>query len=82
MEIEGSEPLTSSLNIYLEKDDKETIDKKDDKDVLIELPILIVTEIEKENLLTGYKSLGSGIVYTKVEDEITKLLIIDKVEDS
>ena len=60
---------------------RSVIDGEDDEDVPIELSTLIVTEIEKENLPTGYKSLGNGIVYDEAWDETVELLIIDEAED-
>ena len=56
------------------------IDGEDDEDVPMELSTLIVTEIEKGNLPTGYKSLGNWIVYDEAWDETAELLIIDEVE--
>lgn len=40
-----------------------------------------MTEIKKENLSIGYKILSDGIIYSKVWNEITELLIINEVEN-
>lgn len=60
LEIEGSEPLITLPNMHLEEDDEEMVDGEDDEDVPMELSTLIVTEVEKRNLPTGYKSLVMG----------------------
>lgn len=39
------------------------IDRRDDKNVSIELSTLIVIRIDDRSLLTGYKSVGDGIIY-------------------
>ena len=36
--------------------------EEDDKDVPLELSKLVMAEVDKEDLPTGYKSVGDGIV--------------------
>lgn len=66
--------------MHLEQEDEEMVDGEDDEDFPMELSTLIVTEVEKGSLPTGYKSLGNGIVYDEAWDETAKLLNIDEVE--
>lgn len=66
--------------MHLEQEDEEMVDGEDDEDFPMELSKLIVTEVEKGSLPTGYKSLGNGIVYDEAWDETAKLLNIDEVE--
>lgn len=50
--------------ISLEKDNKEPVDQKNDKDILMEISILIVIKIDDGNLTNiGYKLVRDGIVY-------------------
>ena len=46
-EIEGSEPLNAPSDLHLEEDDEEAVDGKDDEDVPVELPRLVVTGVDK-----------------------------------
>ncbi len=64
-EIEGSKLLITPLEIPLEEDNEEAVDGEDDKDVPIELSMLIVTGIDDRGLPTSYKSVKDGIVYNE-----------------
>jgi len=66
--------------MHLEQEDEEMVDEEDDEDVPMELSTLIVTEVEKGSLPTGYKFLGNGIVYDEAWDETAELLNIDEAE--
>lgn len=48
------------------KNNKKVIDKKDDKNILMKLFILIITNINNRSLATSYKFIGYKIIYDKV----------------
>lgn len=57
---------------------------EDGEDVPLKLSTLVVAEVEKENLLTEYKSVGDGIVYNEEWDgtaEVKKSEREDGVEE-
>lgn len=65
MEIERFELFITLSKISLKENNKEAVDKRDDKDVLIELFTLIVIRVDNKGLLIGYKFIEDGIVYDK-----------------
>lgn len=79
-EIEGSEPLHALSNLHLEEGGEEAVDGEDDEDVQVRLSTLVVTEMNKVDLSTGYKSVGDGIVYNEEWDEMAKLKKGEKEE--
>lgn len=68
--------------IFLKKVNNEVIDRKNDKDVLIELFTLIITKIDNRSLSIGYRFVKDRIIYNKVWNKTEKLLISDKVKKS
>lgn len=57
---------------------------EDGEDVPLKLSTLVVAKVEKENLLTEYKSVGDGIVYNEEWDgtaEVKKSEREDGVEE-
>ena len=67
------------LEITLKKDDKKTVDKRDNKDIPIKLSIIIVIRIDEKSYQICYKSMKNKLVYNEIWNEIAKLFIIEKI---
>lgn len=68
-EIKGSEPLHAPSDFHIEEDDGEAADGEEDDSIPAELSTLVVAEVDRVDLPTGYKSMGDGIVYNEGRDE-------------
>ena len=73
MEIESSELLYTPSDLHLEDNDEEAVEREDDEDIPVELSTLVVTEMDKVDLFTGYKSVGDEIVYNDESDETVEV---------
>ena len=65
--------------MILKENNKEIIDRKDNKNISIELFTIIMTKIDKKSLLIGYKFIKNRIIYNKIWDKTIKLFIIKKI---
>lgn len=54
------------FEITLEENNKEIVNRRNDKNILIELFIIIMAKINKKSLLISYKSLKNRIIYNKI----------------
>lgn len=62
--------------IYLKENNKKLVNKKDNENILIKLPILIMIKVDKKNLFTNYKFFDNKIDITKFEIREQKYLLL------
>lgn len=80
VKIEKSKTFIIIPKILLQKDNEEVVNKKNDKDLCMELFILIMIRRNNKYLAIGYKFIGDRIVYNEIWYEMTKLPISDDLK--
>ncbi len=68
--------------IHLVKYNKKIVDKKDNKDILIDLSTFIIIGVDDRILSTNYTSVEDRMLYNEVYDKTELIIISDEVNES